>query len=343
VSTEKKKPAARKTAGANTVPAKKRPFTVRISDDIMEGIERHAYSLLTAEVGGMLVGKVTGKTTVIEGFIPALSASAEQVTLTFTHDVWEEILKVAAKDFPGKQIIGWYHTHPTFGVFLSEYDMFIQENFFGQKGHVALVIDPVQGTRGWFGKDAEGTVVTFDEGPTSTGPKRAIDPPLLEESSRTTSGVKLAAVGLVALVVGGAIGAGVMATQMPPDLSSALAQSRAETDAVLDESALLQESIAQVFAEPVVTYRTRHGDTISNVTIRFYTDFPSGREALLLANGLDGSEDLTPGQWLMIPGPTKLGLIPISATEYLELMGEQDSSDSGGEADGNSGADEGTQ
>ena len=40
--------------------------------------------------------------------------------------------------------MGWYHTHPGFGPFLSAHDRFIHENFFAHPRHVALVLDPVQ-------------------------------------------------------------------------------------------------------------------------------------------------------------------------------------------------------
>ena len=48
------------------------------------------------------------------------------------------------------KIVGWYHSHPGFGLFLSEYDSFIQENFFIDPNHVALVVDPLEGSLGWF-------------------------------------------------------------------------------------------------------------------------------------------------------------------------------------------------
>jgi proteasome lid subunit RPN8/RPN11 len=41
-------------------------------------------------------------------------------------------------------MVGWYHTHPDWGVFLSSMDMFICDNFFN-KLDVAYVIDPWRG------------------------------------------------------------------------------------------------------------------------------------------------------------------------------------------------------
>lgn len=56
------------------------------------------------------------------------------------------------RDHPDLQIVGWYHSHPGHGIFLSSYDQFIHENFFSAPGMVALVVDPRDDDAfGWFG------------------------------------------------------------------------------------------------------------------------------------------------------------------------------------------------
>ena len=53
-------------------------------------------------------------------------------------------------------IVGWYHSHPGFGIFLSEHDRFIHRHFFGEPGQIALVIDPlahVEGLFAWVGHE----------------------------------------------------------------------------------------------------------------------------------------------------------------------------------------------
>ena len=81
---------------------------------------------------------------------PRSKAVGRSANVTFTHEVWEEALTIVDRDHPGERIIGWYHCHPGFGVFLSGYDQFIQRNFFGGEGMVALVLDPLGGEGGWF-------------------------------------------------------------------------------------------------------------------------------------------------------------------------------------------------
>jgi proteasome lid subunit RPN8/RPN11 len=68
----------------------------------------------------------------------------------FTHDTWSAITR-EREQFPADlQMVGWYHTHPDWGVFLSGMDMFICDNFFNKKLDVAYVIDPCRGDRAMF-------------------------------------------------------------------------------------------------------------------------------------------------------------------------------------------------
>jgi proteasome lid subunit RPN8/RPN11 len=293
----------------------------KISDDVMSGIESHAYSLLTAEVGGMLMGRVTGGVTKIVGFIPALSASAEQVTLTFTHDVWEDILKLAQKEYPKESIVGWYHTHPTFGVFLSDYDLFIQENFFAADGHLALVIDPVQGIYGWFGKNSKGVVEVFEEGATKTGPKRSLDPVGgVSPGQARKQNVRTAGIGVLALLLGFAVGGGVALTQIPPDLSGALESSKAQLAAVTSDYQLLQEATTQIVTDPVLQYVVQPGDTVVALAQRFYDNQLLGRSLIVRVNGLSGLGPIPEGTPILIPSPTKIGVTPYRTDVLLEQL-----------------------
>jgi len=297
----------------------------QISDEVMSGIEGHAYSLLTAEVGGMLMGRVEGSVTKIVGFIPALSASAEQVTLTFTHDVWEDILKLAQSEFPNESIVGWYHTHPTFGVFLSEYDLFIQENFFSAKGHLALVIDPVQGIYGWFSKNKQGVIDVFHEGATKTGPKRSIDPVgEISQANSRKQGAKNVVVGATGLLVGLAVGAGVALTQIPPDLSGALDSARAQLSVFSDENQLLREEMNRIFGDPVLVYVTQPGDSVSLLASRFYDQEFTGRSLIMRTNNLGSLGPIAEGTEILIPSPTKIGVTPYRTDLLLQQLSQDE-------------------
>jgi proteasome lid subunit RPN8/RPN11 len=52
--------------------------------------------------------------------------------------------------------VGWHHTHPGYGIFLSGYDQFIHNNFFNVPGMFALVVDPRAESLGFFQLKAGG-------------------------------------------------------------------------------------------------------------------------------------------------------------------------------------------
>jgi hypothetical protein len=70
--------------------------------------------------------------------------------VTFTQDTWEHIYKTKDRDYPDERIVGWYHSHPGFGVFLSDHDTFIHKNFFSSPQQVAWVYDPHSDEEGCF-------------------------------------------------------------------------------------------------------------------------------------------------------------------------------------------------
>jgi len=108
-------------------------------------IYRHVFENADREVGGVLVGRlaVDGRLPLVTGAIPALSADEQRATLTFTQEAWAHVHRVLESDFPpDEQIVGWYHSHPGFGIFLSGHDLFIHENFFSAPSQIAVVVDP---------------------------------------------------------------------------------------------------------------------------------------------------------------------------------------------------------
>src|ERR1044071_8501380 len=106
------------------------------------------------EVGGILVGDVlrdkNGPFIKVDHIIEALHAEEKGTELTMTHETWNHIHEQMDKTHSGKRILGWYHTHPNFGIFLSEQDQFIQQSFFNLAFQVALVYDPVRRVHGVF-------------------------------------------------------------------------------------------------------------------------------------------------------------------------------------------------
>ena len=127
---------------------------IYIDAETLAGIWAHATSCADREVGGFLLGRACrheGDPFIqIEAAFPAEGAIESHSRLTFTQLSWERAHGTIERHFAGGHTIGWYHTHPGFGIFLSHYDRFIHEHFFSSPYQVALVVDPLSGGHGFF-------------------------------------------------------------------------------------------------------------------------------------------------------------------------------------------------
>ena len=120
------------------------------------GFCAHAITDLYNEVGGWLLGKwrTDGKSgeqfIVIDTVLPALYTQQGAAYLTFTQDSQVALYNLIQEEYPEKDLVGWFHTHPRMGVFLSAYDTWLHNHFFPEIWQVALVIEPFSNTGGFF-------------------------------------------------------------------------------------------------------------------------------------------------------------------------------------------------
>ncbi len=120
--------------------------------------QAHALSSMSREVAGMMVGpppekQPNGRYVVhVTDIIEAKHTRMQGASVTYTPESWRYVNDVLLERYPNEEcvIVGWYHTHPGFGIFLSNMDLFIHHNFFIQKWHIALVLDPVGKRSGFF-------------------------------------------------------------------------------------------------------------------------------------------------------------------------------------------------
>jgi len=119
--------------------------------EVARKIRQHCRTSMKAEVCGVLIGESSEDRTVVQACIAGENAAQGGAHVTFTQDTWEHIYKIKDKEFPDAKIVGWYHSHPGFGVFLSEHDLFIHENFFSSPTQIAWVFDPHTDEEGCFG------------------------------------------------------------------------------------------------------------------------------------------------------------------------------------------------
>lgn len=160
------------------------------TDRVRDAIYDHVFESPGTEVGGVLVGSRLGEGhSIVNGSIRADTAQGDLTTLTFTHEAWSDIHASIERDYPEREIVGWYHSHPGHGIFLSGHDKFIHENFFGDPACLALVVDPLNGREGLFGWEGD-KIVDFWERETSragiapSAPRRQpeIDEPVGDEA-----------------------------------------------------------------------------------------------------------------------------------------------------------------
>lgn len=131
--------------------------------DVLRDMEAHAQTDKSVELGGVMLGGQFedddgNAFVIVTDSLRAKHYESTKGSFKFTHDTWSEITRQRG-EFPDElQMVGWYHTHPDWGVFLSGMDMFICDNFFNRELDIALVIDPCRLDRGmfhWTGREEE--------------------------------------------------------------------------------------------------------------------------------------------------------------------------------------------
>lgn len=128
---------------------------IEMNSQALREIRQHARSSMSAEICGVLIGGVEGEKTIVDASIPGEEARQGGSHVTFTQETWTHIYSVKDSRFPDKRIVGWYHSHPGFGIFLSEHDTFIHRNFFSDPCQIAWVYDPHTDEEGCFAWERE--------------------------------------------------------------------------------------------------------------------------------------------------------------------------------------------
>jgi proteasome lid subunit RPN8/RPN11 len=126
---------------------------VFVREQTLEQILDFSESQPERERGGFLVGGFHIDETAyveIRHFLAATATYSRAASLTFTHDTWSQLHRQVELDYPGERVVGWHHTHPNFGIFLSAYDRFVHRHFFSAAWQVALVVDPQRQELGCF-------------------------------------------------------------------------------------------------------------------------------------------------------------------------------------------------
>ena len=129
-------------------------LSLTVDKSILDSIMDYAKGDLNHERGGVLLGTLKEEENkyyvTVTDMLIAKHTINRSASLTFTHETWLEIDKEIEENHKDKIMVGWFHSHPGYGVFLSGMDMFIQNNFFNMPYQVAYVVDPTNDTEGFF-------------------------------------------------------------------------------------------------------------------------------------------------------------------------------------------------
>lgn len=126
---------------------------VFIAAAVLADMNSHAAEETDHEIAGIMIGTVIGgdrPVIRVEASIRGSHLAYTRGSVTFTHDTWSEINRLKDEQYPDQRIVGWYHSHPGFGIFLSNYDLFIHQSFFTAPWQIAFVTDPKAKTYGCF-------------------------------------------------------------------------------------------------------------------------------------------------------------------------------------------------
>lgn len=125
-----------------------------MSHSVFMRINKHLLTTLERELGGFLLGgvyhcpKFKQRFIFIDEALEAQDTESNAVRLRFTNDSYAHLEEYREKS--NKTVLGWYHSHPKMGIFLSDQDMFIHQGFFREPYQVALVVEPEKHLGGFF-------------------------------------------------------------------------------------------------------------------------------------------------------------------------------------------------
>lgn len=121
---------------------------------------KHARSGVPMEVMGLMLGRYVDDFTIKVIDVFAMPQTGTGVTVEAVDPVYQtkmlDVLKLTGRN---EHVVGWYHSHPGFGCWLSSVDIQTQQSFEQlDKRAVAVVVDPMQSVKGKVVIDAFRTI-----------------------------------------------------------------------------------------------------------------------------------------------------------------------------------------
>jgi proteasome lid subunit RPN8/RPN11 len=129
-------------------------FPVYVTRPVLTAIFAHfkAAADRQKEALGLLVGTpCVDASGVSFTLVSAYATGQNDATSThvrFAPPAFSNLSKLLSERGKGELVVGWAHSHPSYGCFLSPTDLKTQQDYFPERFHAALVIDPLKGEKG---------------------------------------------------------------------------------------------------------------------------------------------------------------------------------------------------
>jgi len=124
--------------------------TIHISSLALLKMLKHGRAGVPMEVMGLMLGEFVDEYTVQVVDVFAMPQSGTGVSVEAVDPVFQtKMLDMLKQTNRPQMVVGWYHSHPGFGCWLSGVDVNTQQSFEQlNKRAVAVVVDPIQSVKG---------------------------------------------------------------------------------------------------------------------------------------------------------------------------------------------------
>jgi 26S proteasome regulatory subunit N11 len=136
--------------GAGEGPAVDTAEKVHISSLALLKMLKHGRAGVPMEVMGLMLGEFVDDYTVVCLDVFAMPQSGTGVSVEAVDPVFQtKMLDMLKQTGRAEMVVGWYHSHPGFGCWLSGVDINTQQSFEALNARaVSIVIDPIQSVKG---------------------------------------------------------------------------------------------------------------------------------------------------------------------------------------------------
>ena len=124
--------------------------TIYISSLSLLKMLKHGRAGVPMEVMGLMLGEFVDDYTIVVTDVFAMPQSGTGVSVEAVDYVFQmKMLEMLKQTGRPEMVVGWYHSHPGFGCWLSGVDVNTQQSFEALNARaVAVVVDPIQSVKG---------------------------------------------------------------------------------------------------------------------------------------------------------------------------------------------------